>query len=147
MRLKYPSIGTKPILFAQVEDVATGDRTLFPMLLDTGADETCFPANYAGFFGHSNSALAVKKKTIHGVGGDSIAYIHSIRLVLVDPCKSTSRAFVPAWSSSLDKATFVSSLNMSMGLLGRDVMGEWKSVSFAHTPRRSESKWDIVIQI
>jgi hypothetical protein len=35
MVLKYPSIGDKPLLFVHVEDVATGNRTLFPILLDT----------------------------------------------------------------------------------------------------------------
>jgi len=71
------------------------------MLLDTGADETCFPAAYAAYFGHSNQAPAVQKKQIQGVGGKSIAYIHSVRLVLVDPVKSSKSAFVPAWSSAI----------------------------------------------
>ena len=44
MRLCYPSVGSKPILLVLVEDVATGFRSVFPMLVDTGADETCFPA-------------------------------------------------------------------------------------------------------
>ena len=96
MLLKYPSVGEKPLLFVHVEDIATGNRTLFPMLLDTGADETCFPAAYAGYFGHNNLAQAVSKKSIHGVGGKSIAYIHSVRLVLIDPIKSSSAAFLPA---------------------------------------------------
>ena len=147
MLLTYPSVGEKPLLFVLVEDVATGNRTMFPMLLDTGADETCFPATYAGYFGHNNQAHLVSKKSIYGVGGQSIAYIHSVRLVLIDPVKSTSAAFVPAWSSALNKATFVSSLNMSMGLLGRDVMAEWKDVAFAPTPSRKASKWDISIRI
>ncbi len=32
------------------------------------------------------------------------------------PVKSSTNAFVSAWSSALTKATFVTSLNMSMGL-------------------------------
>ena len=82
MRLSYPSVGSKPVLLALVEDIATGTRSVFPMLLDTGADETCFPANYAAFFGHNNLAPAVVKKQIHGVGGQSQAFVHSIRLIL-----------------------------------------------------------------
>lgn len=147
MFLRYPSAGSKPILFVLVEDVVTGTRTLFPMLLDTGADETCFPANYAAYFGHNNTAPDVKKKDIHGVGGASTAYIHSIRIVLVDPIKSTKQAFVPAWSSSLSRAMFVSALDMSMGLLGRDVMKEWKAVSLTPIPHRPASKWQITIRI
>jgi len=147
MLLTYPSVGEKPLLFVHIEDVATGNRTLFPMLLDTGADETCFPAAYASYFGHSNLAPAVAKKTIHGVGGKSAAFIHSVRLVLIDPVKSSKTAFIPAWSSSLNKATFVTSLNMSMGLLGRDVMAEWRDLSFISTPARGASKWDIAIHI
>ncbi|MEI6148857.1 MAG: hypothetical protein WCS01_07140 [bacterium] len=147
MVLKYPSIGDKPLLFVHVEDMATGNRTLFPMLLDTGADETCFPASYAAYFGHNNLAPEVSKKSIHGVGGESQAYIHSVRLVLIDPEKSTKKAFVPVWSSTLCKATFVSSLDMTMGLLGRDVMVEWQDLSFAPVPHRASSKWDITIRI
>lgn len=147
MLLKYPSVGEKPLLFVHVEDVATGNRTLFPMLLDTGADETCFPADYASYFGHNNLAPAVSKKVIHGVGGKSTAYIHSVRMVLIDPVKSSKSAFVPAWSSALNKATFVTSLNMSMGLLGRDVMAEWKELSFVPTPSRHASKWNITIRV
>ena len=147
MLVKYPSIGEKPLLFVHVEDVATGNRTLFPMLLDTGADETCFPADYAAFFGHNNMAPAVSKKSIHGVGGKSTAYIHSVRMVLIDPVKSSKSVFVPAWSSALNKATFVTSLNMSMGLLGRDVMAEWADLSLTPTPHRTSSKWDITIRL
>ena len=147
MLLKYPSVGEKPLMFVHVEAVATGNRTLFPMLLDTGADETCFPAAYAVYFGHKNLAPTVSKKFIHGVGGKSTAYIHSVRLVLIDPVKSSKNAFMSAWSSALTKATFVTSLDMSMGLLGRDVMAEWKDLSFEPTPHRSASKWDITIRV
>ena len=146
MRLCYPSVGSKPIVLVLVEDIATGVRSVFPMLLDTGADETCFPASYALFFGHNNLAPKVVKKNIHGVGGQSQAYIHSVRLVLIDPKKSTPHHFVPAWTSSLGKASFVSQLNMSMGLLGRDVISEWKQFTLTPTPKRKASKWDITIR-
>jgi len=104
------------------------------------------PPPYAAFFGHNNLAPKVVKKQIHGVGGHSQAYIHSVRLVLIDPKKSTPHHFVPAWSSSLGKASFVSQLNMSMGLLGRDVIREWKQVTLIRTPKRAASKWDIAIR-
>jgi len=146
MRLCYPSVGSKPIVLVLVEDIATSVLSVFPMLVDTGADETCFPASYAAFFGHNNLAPKVVTKKIHGVGGQSQAYIHSVRLVLVDPKKSTPHNFVPAWTSSLDKASFVTQLNMSMGLLGRDVIGEWKQFTLTPTPKRKASKWDIVIR-
>lgn len=147
MRLRYPSVGSKPILLVLVEDVDTGRRSIFPMLLDTGADETCFPANYAAFFGHNNLARGVTKKQIHGVGGRSQAFIHSVRLVLIHPRKSTGEHFVPAWSSALNKAAFVSQLNMTMGLLGRDVIQEWKEVAFRPLLHRPGSEWEITIRI
>ena len=146
MRLCYPSVGSKPVLLVLVEDVITGVRSVFPMLVDTGADETCFPASYAAFFGHNNLAPAVVEKNIHGVGGQSQAFIHSVRLVLIDPKKSTPHHFVPAWTSSLGKASFISQLNMSMGLLGRDIIGEWKQFTLTPTPTRKASKWDITIR-
>lgn len=34
-----------------------------------------------------------------------------------------------------------------MGLLGRDVMAEWRDLSIASTPARIASKWDILIHI
>ena len=61
MTLTYPGIAGTPRIVVSIEDLLTGRTFLFPMLLDTGADETCFPASYAAFFGHDNANPAVKK--------------------------------------------------------------------------------------
>lgn len=102
------------------------------MLLDTGADETCFPASFASLFGHSNShpKVQVCKNAVQGIGGFSDTYIHSVRISLLHPIKSTEKKPVIAWSSQLAKAPFVDKLNCPHGLLGMDIIREWKAISF-----------------
>jgi len=126
--LVYPGLLGKPILIVSVEDLLSGNRFLFPMLLDTGADETCFPAKYAPFLGHSNLAPGVRKKRCRGVGGISIAYIHSVQLSLLDPAKSKKSHQVVAWTARAKVASFVQKLDIDRGLLGIDIVKRWKSV-------------------
>src|SRR2546427_7966768 len=104
------------------------------MLLDTGADETCFPAKYAAFFAHNNLAPRVRKKSCCGVGGPSTAYIHSVRLSLLDPIKSTQSRQVIAWTAKTRAASFIKKLDIGCGLLGMDLMKHWKSVCFENGP-------------
>lgn len=102
------------------------------MLLDTGADETCFPNAFAGLFGHDNGHPHVEriKNSYQGIGGLSDAFLHSVRISLIDPVKSSTKRQVLAWSSGADKLPFVEKLDCSMGLLGMDIMRNWKSLSF-----------------
>jgi len=100
------------------------------MLLDTGADEICFPAKYAAFFGHNNQAPRVKKKRCCGVGGISVSYIHSVQLSLLDPVRSTNSKHVIAWTAKTRSASFIQKLDAGFGLLGMDIMSRWKSVCF-----------------
>jgi hypothetical protein len=102
------------------------------MILDTGADETCFPASFASLFGHDNDhpKVEVQKNAVQGIAGFSDSYIHSVRVSLLHPVKSTQKKPVIAWSSKLNKAAFVEKLECSHGLLGMDIMSEWKGVSF-----------------
>jgi hypothetical protein len=106
---------------------------MVPMLIDTGADETCFPASFAVLFGHDNKHPDVQllKDSCQGIGGSSDAFVHSVRISLVDPVKSTKKAMVLAWSHTADKAPFVEKLDCPMGLLGMDIIKEWKELNFA----------------
>ena len=117
-----------PRLVVSIEDLLTGRTFLFPMLLDTGADETCFPAKYAAFFGHNNLAPGVRKKRCCGVGGMSVVYIHSVQLSLLDPAKSKKSHYVVAWTAKAKVASFVQKLDIGCGLLGMDIIKRWKSV-------------------
>jgi len=126
--LVCPGLLGKPLLIVSVEDLLSGNRFLFPMLLDTGADETCFPAKYAAFFGHNNLAPGVRKKRCCGVGGMSVAYIHSVQLSLLDPAKSQKSRHVIAWTARAKVASFVQKLDIGCGLLGMDIVKRWKSV-------------------
>jgi hypothetical protein len=134
--LNYPGLLGRPIIVVSIQDLLTGNRFLFPMLLDTGADETCFPAKYAAFFGHNNQAPRVKKKRCCGVGGISVSYIHSVQLSLLDPMKSTKSKQIIAWTAKTRSASFVQKLDTGFGLLGMDIISRWKSVCF-ETGRKS----------
>lgn len=147
MRLNYPSIGDSPIIVVLVEDLLAGGKHVFPMLLDTGADDTSFPARYAAFFGHDNANRGVARKNVCGVGGAAVAYIHSVRINLLDPVKTTGKRFVTAWSSALCTASFIDGLNTPMGLIGRDLMRQWKRTTFRYTPANLRSQWRIEIEL
>ena len=51
------------------------------MLLDTGADQTCFPASFAEGFGHCNDHPDVVKSenAIRGISGFADSYLHSVQ--------------------------------------------------------------------
>jgi len=133
--LIYPALLAKPIIITCITDLLAGTRFLFPMLLDTGADETCFPAKYAPFFGHDNRDPRVVRKRCRGVGGFSLAYVHSVRLSLLDPDKSTRSNHVIAWAARTKSASFLEKLDLGCGLLGMDIMRQWKSVCFENAPK------------
>lgn len=132
MTICYPGIGGKPLIIVCVECVLSGDAWHAPMLLDTGADSSCFPASFAGRFGHNNRHpdVEILKDEVKGIGGFSDAYLHSVRIGLIHPSKSTRKATVLAWRSSAEKVQFVEKLDCAHGLLGMDVMREWKEVRF-----------------
>lgn len=128
----YPGIGGKPIILACVRCLLTGNAFGMNMLLDTGADNTCFPASYAALFGHSNHhpKVEVEKDSVQGIGGFSDAYMHSIRVSLMDPVKSKPGKTVIAWDSDLEKVPFIQKLDSTHGLIGMDIMRHWKEVAF-----------------
>lgn len=128
----YPGIGGKPIIAVCVECLLSHEAWHAPMLLDTGADSTCFPAAFAAGFGHDNNhpKVQILKDAVHGIGGCSDAYIHSVRIGLIHPTKSSKKGTVLAWSSAIEKVQFVQKLNCSHGLIGMDIMREWKEIRF-----------------
>ncbi len=91
MTLVYPAIGGRPIILAVVQNLIAGDYFLMQMLLDTGADQTCFPSQLASIFGHDNHYPGVVKDVLHGIGGVSTSYLHSVQVSLIDPKKSTQK--------------------------------------------------------
>jgi len=103
-----------------------------PMILDTGADETCFPGSMAESFGHNNEHPDVKieKDAVKGIGGMSDSFIHSIEVSLLDPKKSSAKKMVVAWSSGLEKTPFIEKMECPYGLIGMDIISRWKKLSF-----------------
>ena len=131
MELIYPYTGKCPVIIVSIENVLTGNHYLFQMLLDTGAERTCFPAKYASSFGHDNHYKNIKTHEMHGLGGPCKCYIHSVRLGLIDPVKSTAVNRVIAWKSKLRQASFAEKLDCGFGLLGMDIMNEWSNIAFS----------------
>ena len=70
-----------------------------------------------------------------------------MRVGFLDPVKSTAHKLVRLWTSALDKTLFIEKLTTPTGLLGRDVMREWKRVSFLPIENRPDRKWEIVIEL
>jgi hypothetical protein len=113
-----------------------GRFILYPMILDTGADYTSFPGALASFLGHDNQHPQVVREKTSGIGGQAVACLHSLRLFLVDPktpIKTTKHIAVPVcvWKSSIKRFRFIEGFDCPFGLLGRDLMQEWKCVSLS----------------
>jgi hypothetical protein len=83
-----PNFNGRPIIIARIECLLTNKLFLYPMLLDTGADETSFPGDQAAYFGHNNNDPKVIKGSCGGVGGGSVQYFHSVQVSLLDPKKN-----------------------------------------------------------
>lgn len=137
MTLFYPGLGGKPIIAVAIKCGLTGRGYYSPMVLDTGADETCFPAAFAKSFGHRNdhSDVEVQKDAVQGIGGMSDSFIHSVQIGLLHPSKSTTKTPVIALMSPLKKAPFVEKLDCPHGLIGMDIIGCWKSLYFEPTKK------------
>jgi len=131
MELVYPHCDNHPTVVVSVEDCLTGNTFLFQMLLDTGADRTCFPAKFAPFFGHNNGHQDVKCHDMYGLGGVSKCYLHKLKVGLIDPVNSTPQNRIVIWKSKVDQIAFAEKFDAGYGLLGRDLMREWKSVKFS----------------
>lgn len=128
----YPGIGGKPIIIVGVECLLTGLAWHSQMLIDTGADSSCFPAALAERFNHNNShpKVTLLKNVIRGIGGTSDAYLHGVRIGLIHPSKSNKKAIVLAWQSRLEKIQFVDKFECDHGLIGMDIIREWTDLSF-----------------
>jgi hypothetical protein len=131
--LSYPGIGGDPIILTYVECLLTGERFPAKMLLDTGASESCFPAAFASKFKHSNQHRDVKvlKDAVRGIGGFSDAYLHSVRVSLIHPSKSSKKKIVLAWEAGHTEVQFVEKFeDCDHGLIGMDIMKQWEEVRF-----------------
>lgn len=79
----YPTDPKKrPWLFIRVNNPDTDHSFPTVGLVDTGADECCMPASYAGFLGHNLTAGAVKK--INTGNGLTTAYGHTCTVEVLD---------------------------------------------------------------
>ena len=145
--LSYPSLGDLPILLVNIINSKTGGAQMFQMLVDTGSARTCLPADRAEFFGHDNQNQRVKTTTIHGVGGAAKAHIHTLQLVLIDPLGRTWRKLIPPWRSAMIPVLFAETIDTKTGILGRDILGQWESVTFRPTPHTPHSSWLIEIAL
>ncbi len=118
------------MVMASVECLLTGNIFVIPMLIDTGCDETSFPCDWATAFGHNNQDRRVKKDWCDGVGGGSVTYLHSVQVSLLDPRKKDR---VVVWTSTIPKTPFIEKLTCKFGLIGMDVIKQWKSFRLENT--------------
>lgn len=147
MKLFYlPADAKRPIIYVAIH--SGGEDAAYPLLVDTGADHTFFPASYARSIGHDNANPAVRTTQRYGVGGVAKAYLHTLSLSLLPPDMGGGSGSSPdlppyVWTSSVRTFGFFESLHEDFGILGRDLMAEWKCVSVL--PRRG--RWAVEIEI
>jgi hypothetical protein len=145
--LSYPSVGDSPTLFVNIINPKTGRPQIFQMLVDTGASRTCLPAARAEFLGHDNLGGKVKTTEVSGVGGKSKAFIHTLTIELIDPDGKIWRKLIPPWRSKVMPILFVEKMETQAGILGRDILSQWKHICFRPTPKTPHSTWvvDLVL--
>lgn len=145
--LSYPCLADGPTLFVNVINPLTNRLQIFQMLVDTGASRTCFPAKRASFLGHDNDHSRVESTTIKGVGGESRAFVHSLRIELVDPDAKFWRTLICPWKSSVIPVLFVDKMDTETGILGRDVLAHWKSTRFRPPLSGKSGQWWVDIEL
>lgn len=143
--LAYPSLGDSPTLFVNIINAKTGRPQLFQMLVDTGAFRTCLPARHASFLGHDNLNKGVKPAEVSGIGGKSKAFVHTLRIELIDPTSGIWGKLVPPWRSEVMPVLFVEKMDTQAGILGRDILSQWKHIGFLPTPKVPHSAWRVEI--
>ena len=145
--LTYPSLGDSPIIFVQFIHPQTRQNRIFQMVVDTGASSTCLPAHLAMFIGHDNRNPRVEKTVVQGVGGTSMAFVHTMRLALIDPDTVEQDKLRIFWTSPVQQVLFVEKMATQTGLLGRDLLARWKQVGFCPTRQNPHSAWNISISL
>ena len=145
--LLYPSLGDSPTLFVNIVNPLTHKPRIFQMLVDTGASRTCLPADRAEFLGHKNHEAGVKTTEVRGIGGKSVAFIHTLKIELIDPEGRIWRKLIPPWKSGVMPVLFVEKMETQTGILGRDILSQWERIGFRATPRALHSAWTIEIEL
>lgn len=145
--LSYPSLGDSPTIFVNIINPRTSKPQFFQMLVDSGASRTCLPAVRAEFLGHDNLARHVKTTEVNGIGGKSKAFIHTLRLELIDPEGKIWRKLIPPWRSEVMPVFFVEKMETQIGVLGRDILSQWKHIGFRSTPKALHSGWVVEIEL
>ena len=150
-RLSYPCLGDVPALFINVINARSKRKQLFQMLVDTGASHTSIPASFASSFGHDNTAPGVATTEVNGIGGKSLAFIHTLRVELIDPQAKTWTKLVSPWRSPKLPVLFVDKMDTQMGLLGRDILQRWSAIAFMPRPDAKgqgvKRSWTITIEL
>jgi len=129
----YHGLEHKPMIIAAVVDPNTGEQFGCKMILDTGCHKTSFPAILASRFGHNNDHPDVVKGIGCTLGGDCHFYTHTVKIGLLDesePVAEDGKAII-RWLSKSDSADFIAEFKSEYGIIGRDIMREWKSVEFS----------------
>jgi len=72
----------RPWLFVRIQNPNTGSFLSTIGLVDTGADECCLPATFAGLLGHDLAAGTAK--TINTGNGCTTAYGHTCTIDIFD---------------------------------------------------------------
>ena len=133
MTLNYRGRDGLPIILVAVVDSVLEKEWPFEMFVDTGCHITTFPALEAGRFGHNNLHPKVVIGRSCGLGGKTKCYKHTLSLALLNdktPFSSSDKMNI-AWRSKCQTVDFVTKFQGKYGIIGRDVMREWRTLTFS----------------
>jgi hypothetical protein len=119
-----------PFFWVIVENPKAKKTKIVRMLADTGSCYTCFPRFYVTVLGLENHSRP--EKPTHGIGCHVNRYIHEVKVSLFDP--KPAGPSPPCWTSSLPTASFVDEINDVHGILGMDIISQWKEFCIVPSP-------------
>ncbi|MFA5747412.1 MAG: hypothetical protein WC926_05090 [Candidatus Paceibacterota bacterium] len=92
-----------------------GPKELSPLaLIDTGADECCFPGELATYLGHN--LIKGNPRHFNGVGGTVVAYLHQTNVVIAGHKLQMNIYYSDEWNASgiclLGQNSFLTRFNL-----------------------------------
>jgi len=115
--------GNRPAFWGAVRCSRTQRLRVTRFLLDTGACHTCVPASRAKERGYGNDP-GCKKFKMDGIGMEWTGCYQQLRFCLVSPNDFTTLL----WESEIYEIVSLNELETNYGLLGTDVIRQWKEV-------------------
>ena len=112
-----------PTIWVHLNCSLTGKQKIVAMVVDTGSCFSCLPLFLVPILGLNTHNIG---EPTFCIGGTILRYLHPIKLSLVNP---KERNLSVLWTSSEENVSFVKEMNKLRGIIGMDVISQWKEMA------------------